>query len=62
MRVPLPPVKPTDDARLAFLKDDAALITANGRIQAGHDCNVDMRLHYSGKTGVDALSGGEGTK
>lgn len=44
--VPLPPVKPSDDARLAFLKDDAALITANGRISAGRNCVHDMRARY----------------
>lgn len=44
--VPLPAVKPTDDARLAFLKDDAALLTANGRIDAGRNCSADMRKRY----------------
>ena len=47
-QVPLPAIKPTDDARVAFLKDDAALITANGRIGAGHDCVADQRRRYAG--------------
>jgi hypothetical protein len=46
--VPLPAVKATDDARLAFLKDDAALVTANGRIGSGHNCVHDMRVRYGG--------------
>lgn len=45
--MPLPAVKPSDDARQAFLKDDAALITANGRIDAGRNCNADMRKRYA---------------
>jgi hypothetical protein len=48
-RDPLPAIKPTDDARAAFLKDDAALITANGRIDAGRGCVHDMRQRYSGQ-------------
>jgi hypothetical protein len=39
---------PTDDARAAFLKDDAALITAGDRIDAGRNCNADLRKRYSG--------------
>ena len=47
--VPLPKIKPTDDARVAFMKDDAALITANGRIDAGRNCIADVRQSYSEK-------------
>lgn len=43
---PLPAIKPTDDARLAFIKDDAALITANGRIDKGRACVADTRQRY----------------
>jgi hypothetical protein len=46
-RVPLPAVTPSDDARVAFLKDDAALITANGRIAAGRACVRDERQRYA---------------
>lgn len=44
--VALPAVKAGDDANAAFLKDDAALITANGRLGAGHNCVVDLRQRY----------------
>lgn len=44
--VPLPEVRPTDDARLAFMKDEAAIITANGRIDAGRDCVAAVRKSY----------------
>lgn len=37
-----------DDARVAFMKDDAALIVANGRIAGGRDCVRDMRNDYAG--------------
>jgi hypothetical protein len=50
--VPLPAIAPTDDARVAFLKDDAALITANGRITAGRECVVDLRRRYSSSGAV----------
>ena len=48
-QVPLPPVKASDDARAAFLKDDAALITANARLAAGRACLLDLRQRYAGK-------------
>ena len=35
----------------AFIKDDAALITANGRIVAGRNCVADVRQQYSGAKG-----------
>lgn len=47
--VPLPDVQPTDDARVAFMKDDAALITANGRIDAGRNCVSAVRKSYQEK-------------
>lgn len=45
--VPLPALKATDDARAAFMKDDAALLTANGRINTGRNCIVDVRTRYA---------------
>lgn len=47
--VPLPAVKPTDDARVAFIKDDAAVLAANGRIAAGRRCIADVRARLKGK-------------
>jgi hypothetical protein len=44
--VPLPDIAATDDARTAFIKDDAALITANGTIVAGRTCIADVRKAY----------------
>lgn len=44
---PLPLVRPTDDARAAFIKDDAALISAHGRIDAGRNCVADVRKNYT---------------
>lgn len=46
-KVPLPPVKPTDDARSAFIRDDAALLTANGRIATGKSCIAAIRTDYA---------------
>jgi len=37
------------DSLDAFLRDDAALITADGRIDAGRNCVHDMRAHYAGE-------------
>lgn len=48
-RVPLPIVRPTDDARLAFMKDEAALLSANQRIDAGRNCVADVRQSYGKK-------------
>jgi hypothetical protein len=45
--VPLPPVKATDDARQAFVRDDAALITAHGEIEAGRNCITDENSRYA---------------
>jgi hypothetical protein len=45
----MPDVGPKDDARVAFVKDEAALITANERIVAGRDCIADERREYAGK-------------
>ena len=41
--VPMPKVAETDDARIAFRRDEAALITANGRIVKGANCIADVR-------------------
>jgi len=46
--VGMPPVTPRDDARVAFMKDEAALITANERIKGGRACVQDMRSGYAG--------------
>ena len=46
--VPLPDVL-GDDAIVAFMKDDAALIIANGRIDGGRACVRDMREDYAGR-------------
>lgn len=46
--VPVPENGPRDDARLAYLKQKAGLITANGRIVAGRECIHDQRTKYSG--------------
>lgn len=48
-RVPMPPVAETDDARIAFMRDEAALITANGRIDAGRNCIADVRADLADK-------------
>ncbi|MGD0420551.1 MAG: hypothetical protein ABSA68_13395 [Xanthobacteraceae bacterium] len=45
--VALPAAKATDDARVAFIQDDAALITAKGEIDAGRNCLRDLRQSYS---------------
>lgn len=48
-RVPLPDVKATDDARRAFVQDEAALMAANDRIDAGGACVADVRKQYEGQ-------------
>ena len=45
--VVLPAISPTDDARVAFVKDDAALIKANGVIGRGRRCLVEQRALYA---------------
>jgi len=47
--VDMPAVSPRDDARVAFMKDEAALIVANERIKGGQACVRDMREDYAGK-------------
>lgn len=47
-KVALPAVKPSDDARLAFVQEEAALIGANARIGAGRDCIAKVRMRYGG--------------
>ena len=49
--VALPPVKATDDARMAFLKDDAALITAHNEIEQGRGCIAEQRQLYAAAGG-----------
>lgn len=46
--VDMPAVGPKDDARVAFMKDEAALIVANERIKGGQGCVRDMREDYAG--------------
>lgn len=45
--VALPAVAPTDDARVAFVKDDAALIRASGEIARGRRCLAEQRALYA---------------
>lgn len=47
--VPLPVVTAATDARVAFIRDEAALITANGRLRTGRACVADVRQRYGGK-------------
>ena len=48
--VDMPDVRPgRDDANVAFMKDEAALIVANERIKGGRACVHDMRQDYQGK-------------
>lgn len=50
--VPLPKIGPNDDARVAFMKDEAALITANGRIRTGRNCIAHVRRSYKSESNV----------
>jgi hypothetical protein len=43
------PGGPKDDARVVARARRAALITANGEIEAGRNCIADVRTKYSGK-------------
>lgn len=45
--VPLADVKAGDDALGAFLKADAATITANDRIATGRRCVAEVRKRYA---------------
>jgi hypothetical protein len=45
--VALPAISPSDDARAAFVKDDAALIAATGEIATGRRCLVRQRQLYA---------------
>lgn len=47
--VPRPPVTRKTDARLAYLKSDAALEEANDRLTMGGECVRDERAAYSRK-------------
>lgn len=44
---PLPAISADDDARAAFVKDDAALIHANGTIARGRACLQRQRALYA---------------
>jgi hypothetical protein len=46
--VPLPAVTAKTDARAAFVRDEAALLAANGRLGAGRSCVADVRRAYGG--------------
>lgn len=43
----LPAIAPSDDARAAFVKDDAALIAARGAIARGRACLQRQRALYA---------------
>src|SRR5271163_631804 len=45
--VALPPANAKTDARVAFVKDDAALITARREIEQGRRCVADVRRRYA---------------
>jgi len=45
--VALPAIAPTDDARAAFVKDDAALIRARNEIYRARNCIRDQRQLYA---------------
>lgn len=45
---PLPPVAETDDARVAFLKDEAALFSANADKAAANKCVAGVQQRYAG--------------
>jgi hypothetical protein len=49
--VALPAVSATDDARAAFVKDDAALLKARAEISSGHHCIVEQRQLYAAPGG-----------
>lgn len=44
--VPLPAATEDDDARSAFVRDEAALITANERLDKGRGCVASVRQRY----------------
>lgn len=44
--VPFPPAGENDDARAAFMRDDAAIITANNRMAEGRNCFADVRRQF----------------
>jgi hypothetical protein len=46
--VPVPPVRPGQDARSALARSSAALGDANGRIVAGREAWVDLQRSYAG--------------
>lgn len=47
VKAPVPVIAPTDDARVAFVKDDAALLAANGTIGRGRSCFARQRQLYA---------------
>lgn len=47
--VPSPEVTAKTDARVAFVKADAALDEANSRLESGGSCVRDQREAYAGK-------------
>lgn len=46
--VPLPAVDARTDARVAFARDDAALIEAKKRLANGRGCVGEVRRRYQG--------------
>jgi hypothetical protein len=49
--IALPPIAATDDARVAFVKDDAALIKARAEIERGRHCVIEQRELYAAPKG-----------
>jgi hypothetical protein len=48
-QTPLPAVTPTMDARVAFMKDEAALLSDKAHIAAYLACDGDLRAGYATK-------------
>lgn len=48
--VPRAAVTAQSDARVAFVKADAAAVVANGRIGRGRECVSDVRKLYGGES------------
>lgn len=48
-RPPLPAIRPTDNAAVAFAKDDAQLLDVGDRLDAGRGCVAYVRESYGAK-------------
>lgn len=49
--IALPAVTASSDARIAFERDDAALMVARDEIDAGRSCVADVRQRYAKEGG-----------